>query len=320
MRDDFSGPQLPAPGPPAYLPLPGTLDAGTPAAGTSNAGTSDAGTSAPAAASSPRERIRESAFDSTIDETFDAFFEERAQSQTLPSLLKRRRSVRHFLAAPLDAAVVDAIIQRAAWAPSGGNAQHWEVSAIAPDATERFLNTYEKRGWAALVPKLYAVARRRLGAHAGLDDSEQVVRNMIESDGNTKGRPWMLVVHQSPAERSRNWRLLWRAIWRPLYGGSRLQALRDVFIVNKRIDPEVNTHSVAMYLYALALAATERGVGSCIQYSPRAFLGPLSALAQVPKGHRVVGTILVGHTDEQSPAVQHALAKAKRQPVRVTWR
>lgn len=297
MSDDFSGPQLPAPGPQAFLPLPGF----EPPSSDANARKDDgANVGAP------------------FNQTFDAFFEEK-RPQSLPSLLERRRSVRHFREAPLSADAVDTIVQRAAWAPSGGNAQLWKVSALSPDMTEQFLKTYERRGWAALVPKLHAVAERRLGTDAPVVEREKVVRNMIESDGVTKGKPWMLVVHRPPAEKANRWRLLWRAIWRPLYGGSRLQALRDVFVVNGRIDPEVNAHSAAMYLFALALAATEHGAGSCIQYSPRAFSSALRKMAKVPSDHQVVGTILVGHTDEESPAVQHALARAKRQPVAIIW-
>ncbi|WP_353216756.1 nitroreductase [Sandarakinorhabdus sp.] len=41
-----------------------------------------------------------------------------------------RRSVRGFLPTPVDAAVLRRVVERAAWAPSGGNLQPWHIDVV----------------------------------------------------------------------------------------------------------------------------------------------------------------------------------------------
>jgi len=45
--------------------------------------------------------------------------------------LQRRISIRSFLPTPVPRATVAAILDRARWAPSGGNVQPWKVIAVA---------------------------------------------------------------------------------------------------------------------------------------------------------------------------------------------
>ena len=323
MSFDVSGPQLPAPGPQHSGPQ--HSGPGAPAFG---AGHAPSRSLTPGAFAAPQ-------MDAVVDSTFDEFFEKERRREEhdrrrstfdvpavddtpapVRSLLARRRSVRHFLDDTLAPEVIDDIVQHAAWAPSGGNDQDWKVSALSPDVAEKFLATHESRGWAALVPKLHSVAKRRLGHDAKVEDSEALVRGLIATDGNHTGRPWMLVVHYTPAFLPRAmWRYFLRAIRAPMFGGSRAVAARDLAVIHGVVSPRVAEHSVAMYLYALALSATERGVGSCIQYSPTAFGRALRAFARIPKGNKIVGCVFLGHVDETSPAVQNAEARAMRLPV-----
>ena len=46
------------------------------------------------------------------------------------AIVARRRSVRGFLPTPVDGDVIRRVVERAAWAPSGGNLQPWHIDVV----------------------------------------------------------------------------------------------------------------------------------------------------------------------------------------------
>jgi len=52
-----------------------------------------------------------------------------------------RRSVRRFLAEPIDRSILDRIVGAAIWAPSGGNAQTWRFVVVTEAERRRRLQT-----------------------------------------------------------------------------------------------------------------------------------------------------------------------------------
>ena len=74
--------------------------------------------------------------------------------------------------------------------------------------------------------------------------------------------------------------------------------------------------SVAGFIYALALAATDRGLASCIQYSWALVAPELRAELGLAANREVVGAVVLGR-----PGGAGALAArvTPRKPVAVTW-
>ena len=56
-----------------------------------------------------------------------------------------RHSVRAFLDQPVDKEVVTSLLERAKWAPSGGNLQPWRVYVLGGEKLERFKTTIRSR-------------------------------------------------------------------------------------------------------------------------------------------------------------------------------
>ena len=56
-------------------------------------------------------------------------------------IVKERRSIRRFKQNPVEREKVDLLLEAARWAPSGGNAQPWEIVVITDGQTIRALKT-----------------------------------------------------------------------------------------------------------------------------------------------------------------------------------
>ena len=83
--------------------------------------------------------------------------------------IRGRRSVRRFAERPVEAAALERLVEAAAWAPSGGNAQTWRFVIVTDQAEVRRIKTVSP-GLLGGPPALVAVcqdlaeARRRGGA------------------------------------------------------------------------------------------------------------------------------------------------------------
>ena len=81
--------------------------------------------------------------------------------------IRTRRSVRKFEAAQIDDAQVDALLEAAAWAPSGGNNQSWLFTAIQNKDVLAQLNETLRRAFLGWTPDDDYPAKRKavLNAH-----------------------------------------------------------------------------------------------------------------------------------------------------------
>lgn len=193
------------------------------------------------------------------------------------SLLSARRSVRHFDAAPLPVSDIEAILDEARWAPSGGNDQPWQVTALDPQACAALRQRYEARAWRSLLPKLRRMVVRQRGPMTQ-GDATAAAQQMIDATGMARGAPWALLIHHLP-ERPRVRELL-----------EGLDTARTIGAV----EPVVRRDSVVCFAFAVCLAAQERGLGSCMQSMYLPFASSIARAAALPRGHELVSVVLVG--------------------------
>src|SRR5262249_1104086 len=64
---------------------------------------------------------------------------------TVSEAVLSRRSVRAFLDTPVPTPLIAEILTKAAWAPSGGNVQPWQLYALPGDALARFKKIAQNR-------------------------------------------------------------------------------------------------------------------------------------------------------------------------------
>lgn len=222
--------------------------------------------------------------------------------------------MRHFSDEAPPEAVVEAILAEAAWAPSGGNDQPWEVVLLDPAAGHRLRAQFEQRGWAALRPKLWGLVERLEGRPLSIAEAAPRVQGLVERDGVLGGEAWALLVHYAPERlHRRDLTRIWRS-WR--HGGAGLRALGDSFRTLTTLNARVRNDSVACFVYALCLAAAERGLGSCIQYAYGAFEPEVKARFGVPASHRFVGVVWIGEPREEAGG--RAAVGRRRKPVPTT--
>lgn len=212
----------------------------------------------------------------------------------LDEALTQRRSIRHFDPEhALDRETIAALLRSAAKAPSAGNRQPWRVAAVLPDAARVLCDALEPRAWELNFDTFRQVIARdpnvmgRAPSERELDDA---TRAWIDREIRLTGSFWLLVVHV------------------PRRGGEGLVA---------EVDRQADLASVAAFMYGLTLAATERGLASCIQ-STWCYVAPeLHARLAIPDDHTIVGAVAVGRWGHVDP--DYVARHFARRDVPVTW-
>lgn len=237
------------------------------------------------------------------------------------SVLRERRSVRHFTDEDPGRERVAAVIERAAWAPSGGNEQPWEVVALSPAACAAFRERFEHRAWAGLVPKVRALLERAAGGPLAMSEAGPQIHARIEADGLVHGSPWALVVHTRPSPPPDPSALAEADAWTRAALDPRWHASADVMAeMTGALDARVRKESCAGFVLALCLAAHTDALGTCIQYSYLAFEREIKAALEIDPHQELVAVVLLGRPDPTSEANASAIRNARRRPVRVAWR
>lgn len=164
--------------------------------------------------------------------------------------LRTRISIRAFTDEPVDEAMVRELLEAARWSPSGGNLQPWRVIAVAGEARDAVIQTAgtvlmqnpqpkEDHEFPVYPPKLWEPYRSR--------------RYQVGED--------MYALLGVPRE-DRAARLQWLARNFTFFG-----APVGLFMVIERGMGHGQWAHVGMFMQSLALAATARGLGTCMQES-----------------------------------------------------
>ena len=161
-------------------------------------------------------------------------------------MIRSRRSVRGFRGEPVSQAVVEAILDTARWAPSGGNLQPWRVIAVAGEAREAVIRVAGEA--------LFSGANEE-GEHpiypAGLHEPYRERRHAVgEALYDALG-----VAQDDKAGRYRRVGENFRFFGAPV---------GLFFVIDRRMGHGQWAH-LGMFMMAVALAAEAEGLGTCMQ-------------------------------------------------------
>ncbi len=232
--------------------------------------------------------------------------------------LRGRRSVRHFKNDAVPTETLTQLVDDAAWAPSGGNAQPWRVTAVAPERARALLDHYEERCWNALLPKIWSLVERARQQTLGPEDALPAAARMIAEEGRTRGRPWLLLIHAEeppvPAERI----ALADAWLKEHVAAPHLPSREEIERTQGPIQAGVTAAGTQLYAYHLAVLAHARGLGACLNHGLLLVADAITADLGITDSPPVVGTVLLGHPDVDSAEQHAAHARASRRRVPLT--
>ena len=213
---------------------------------------------------------------------------------TVTEALQRRISVREFKPDPVPVSLVREILSVASRAPSGGNLQPWKVIAVAGE--ERLAVT--------------ALAARALTANP---------------EGEAGDRP-IYPANLFEPYRSRRYKLgedmyALLGIGRDDKAGRLARFARNYeffgapvglfFVIDERMGHGQWAH-LGMFMQSIALAAVERGLGTCMQEAWGAIRVSLKAHFELPEHDLVYCGMALGYPDENAPVNR---LRADREPV-----
>jgi F420 biosynthesis protein FbiB-like protein len=194
-------------------------------------------------------------------------------SRAALELISGRRSIRHYLAAPLESGTVEQILRAAAWAPSAHNRQPWRFVPIAAAAQKE---------------RLAHAMGTRLSADrlADGDDPAAVARDVARSFARISGAPLVILVCIAMAEMDR-------------YPDPRRREAEHLMAIQ----------STAMAMQNLLLAAHALGLGAAIMCAPLFCQDTVAETLALPAGWEPQALVTVGFpADSGKPPVRHALA------------
>ena len=193
-------------------------------------------------------------------------------------LLRGRRSVRQFTAAPVDRALIERVLAAAAWAPSPGNRQGWSFTVVTSPAARRQMAAAVRERWRLLLAREPdgAVAEE-LGAYA---------RNFDWFDS----APVVIAVSAREPE-----------------------AFLSHLLGPRAAEVSGGPTAAAMAAQNLMLAAHAAGLGSCCLTGPLAAAEEIQRLLGLPSRQRLVCLVAMGHpAGEPEPPARRPVAAAVR--------
>jgi nitroreductase len=205
---------------------------------------------------------------------------------TVSDALRGRVSIRQFRADPLDESLVRDILEVARWAPSGGNLQPWRVIAVA--GAER--------------DAIVRLAKQALeaGASDSTDDRPVYPPNLWEPYRTRRYKLGEDMYQLLGIPRTDRESRLARWAFNYEFFGAPVGLF---FVIEERMGHAQWAH-LGMLLQSIALAAFERGVGSCMQESWSAVRAPLKAHFRLAPPEMVYCGMALGIADETAKVNQ----------------
>jgi nitroreductase len=200
--------------------------------------------------------------------------------------IQQRRSIRNFLPTPVSAVAIRDILDIARWAPSGSNIQAWRIIVVAGAEKDRIsqmaletnlsLTTKEDDAYPIYPPNLWEPLRSR--------------RYKLAED--------MYAALQIPRE-DKAARLQHVARNYQFFGAP----IGLFFIIDRRLAHGQWAH-LGMLIQSVALAAEERGLGSCMQEAWASFRPQLADIFELGEHEMVYCGMAIGHPDPNKPINQ----------------
>lgn len=201
---------------------------------------------------------------------------------TLTEALRQRVSVRAFLPDLVSSEIVRDILDVARWAPSGGNLQPWKVIVVAGrerDAVVELVHEVRGRGgsneagsYPVYPPQLWEPYRSR---RYQLGEAMYALLRIPRSDR---------------VRRLARWEVNYDFFGAPV---------GMFFIIDERMEHAQWAH-MGMFMQSIALAALERGLGTCMQEAWSAVRETLKGYFALPATEMVYCGLALGYADRSA--------------------
>ncbi len=200
----------------------------------------------------------------------------------LEAAIRGRRSIRKFRPDPIPTTVLKDLLETARWAPSWGNTQPWELTVITGEPLESF-----RKANAASVAKGEALRNDVPMPEKWPEQMKtrymDIGRSVVTSLG----------LKREDKEGRRQHQLNMAA----LFGAPCLiiaAVPKDVLIEYAMLD-------VGLLLQTLALAAHDKGLGTCIMASAVHYADHLRSHGQIPVDSLIIMGVAVGYPENNVP-------------------
>jgi nitroreductase len=202
---------------------------------------------------------------------------------TVTEALKTRIATRQFRPDPLPESLVRDILDVARWAPSGGNLQPWRVIVVAGAERDAVVD----------------LARRWHAANLPDESDERPIYppNLWEPYRTRRfklGEDMYALLGIARADRAA--RLARFARNYEMFGAP----VELFFVIDRRMGHGQWAH-LGMFMQSIALAAIERGVGSCMQESWASLRRSLATHFALPPEQMIYCGMALGYADQSAP-------------------
>jgi nitroreductase len=202
---------------------------------------------------------------------------------TVSEALRARISIRDFASNAVDARTVRELLDVARWAPSGGNLQPWRVIVVAGEAQRA----------------VTALAHRVLGENPRGEDTEYPIYppNLWEPYRSRRFDLGEQMYALLGIPRDDKMSRLARFADNYAFFGAPVGLF---FVIDRRMGHGQFAH-LGMFMQSLALAATERGLGTCMQEAWGALRPSLGAHFGLAEHDVVYCGMALGHPNAAHP-------------------
>ncbi len=218
-------------------------------------------------------------------------------AETLARLLRTRRSIRDFADRDVPAALIDAILEDARWAPSWSNTQPYRIAIAGGGLKDRLK--------AQLLAR-YDAAMQAQGGGA-LDKLRTLLARKALPDGDFNTRI------EYPAELAPRRRATGFGLYATLGiaredGAARNRQMRRNFeffgapvVLFVFVHKDLGAYSIldaGIFLQSIMLAAQARGLGTCAQGALATWAGPVREEFDVPPAYKLLCGLSLGWPSE----------------------
>jgi nitroreductase len=214
---------------------------------------------------------------------------------TVTEALRRRISIREFLPTPVPETLVRELLEVARWAPSGGNLQPWKLIVVAGPEREAVM---------ALARRVNVAPGER-GEEGDYPVYPTGIWEPYRSRRSKVGEDMYALLGIERADRARRLARFERNY--EFFGAP----VALFLVIDRRMGHGQWAH-LGMFMQSIALAAVERGLGTCMQEAWGTVRESLRQHFGLPQTELVYCAIALGYPDPAAPV--NAL-RSERAPV-----
>jgi len=212
--------------------------------------------------------------------------------------IRKRKSIRGFLAKPISKKIINSILSRAGQAPSWGNTQPWEVLVVSGETVKKLGEAFCQKAREGLVetpefemPKSFPEPL--------LSRYRQVGKDLFSI---------LNIQRDDTAKRAEHSLKNFRGFGAPVF---------IYLLLDEGLSPYAPLDA-GLFIQTLCLSAVDLGLGTCVLAALARYPEVIRSYLPVPKGKKILVGIALGYPDPKAPANRY---RSKRDPLAnwVTW-